>query len=42
VRGGVIEFMVIIAPDDFDGAFKLCGDISKKIKQSEKSVRFNT
>jgi hypothetical protein len=27
-RGGVVELMTIVALDDFDGATKLCGDIS--------------
>jgi hypothetical protein len=27
-RGGIIELMVIVALNDFDGAAKLCGDIS--------------
>jgi hypothetical protein len=30
-RGGVIKLMVIVALDSFDGATKLCGDISEKI-----------
>jgi hypothetical protein len=29
-RGGVIKLMTIVALDGFDGAAKLCGDISKK------------
>jgi hypothetical protein len=28
-RGGVIELMTIVALGDFDGAGKLCGDISE-------------
>jgi hypothetical protein len=28
-RVGVVEVMVIIALDDFDGVAKLCGDISE-------------
>jgi hypothetical protein len=27
--GGVVELMAIFAFDDFDGAAKLCGDISE-------------
>jgi hypothetical protein len=30
-RGGVVELMVIVAVNDFDGAAKLCIDISRKI-----------
>jgi hypothetical protein len=33
MRGGVIELMTIVALDFFDGAAKLCGDISKKMQQ---------
>jgi hypothetical protein len=33
--------MTIVAPDNFDGAAKLCGDIRKKLT-SEKGVRFNS
>jgi hypothetical protein len=40
-RGGVIELMTIVALDGFDGAAKLCGDISEKMRQGGKSVRFN-
>jgi hypothetical protein len=29
MRGGVIELTTIVALDDFDGAAKLCGDISE-------------
>jgi hypothetical protein len=36
VRGGVIELTTIITLDDFDGAAKLCGDISKKCDKVEK------
>jgi hypothetical protein len=32
-RGGVIKLMGIVALDCFDGAAKLCGDISEKIRQ---------
>jgi hypothetical protein len=35
-RGGVIELTTTVALDDFDGAAKLCGDISElfdKVKQ---------
>jgi hypothetical protein len=28
MRGGVIELTIIVALDGFDGAIKLCGDIS--------------
>jgi hypothetical protein len=31
MRGGVIELTTIVALYDFDGAAKLCGDISEKI-----------
>jgi hypothetical protein len=31
VRGGIIELMTIVALNGFDGAAKLCGDISKII-----------
>jgi hypothetical protein len=31
-RGGVIELTTIVALDYFDGAAKLCGDISKKMR----------
>jgi hypothetical protein len=31
MRGGVIELTTIVTLDDFDGAAKLCGDISEKI-----------
>jgi hypothetical protein len=41
VRGGVIELTAIITLDGFDGAAKPCGDISEKMQQGEKSVRFN-
>jgi hypothetical protein len=30
MRGGIIELTAIITLDSFDGAAKLCGDISKK------------
>jgi hypothetical protein len=40
-RWGVVEPMAIVALDNFDGAAKLCGDISKKNWQSGKGVRFN-
>jgi hypothetical protein len=30
MRGGVIKLTTIVALDGFDGAAKLCGDISKK------------
>jgi hypothetical protein len=40
-RGGIIELTTIVALDDFDGAAKLCGDISEKMRQGGKSVRFN-
>jgi hypothetical protein len=40
-RGGVIELTAIVALDGFDGAAKLCGDISEKMRQGGKSVRFN-
>jgi hypothetical protein len=30
-RGGIVELMTIITLDDFDGAAKLCGDISDKM-----------
>jgi hypothetical protein len=36
VRGGVIELTTIIALDGFDGAAKLCGDISEKCDKVEK------
>jgi hypothetical protein len=32
-RGGIIELTTIVALDCFDGAAKLCGDISEKIRQ---------
>jgi hypothetical protein len=31
MRGGVIELTAIVTLDDFDGAAKLCGDISEKV-----------
>jgi hypothetical protein len=31
MRGGVIELTAIVALDGFDGAAKLCGNISKKL-----------
>jgi hypothetical protein len=31
MRGGIIELMTIVALHSFDGAAKLCGDISEKI-----------
>jgi hypothetical protein len=40
-RGGVIELTTIVALDGFDGAAKLCGDISEKMRQDGKNVRFN-
>jgi hypothetical protein len=40
-RGGVIELTAIVALDGFDGAAKLCGDISEKMRHGGKSVRFN-
>jgi hypothetical protein len=40
-RGGVIKLTTIVALNDFDGAAKLCGDISKFFWQSGKSARFN-
>jgi hypothetical protein len=36
VRGGVIELTAIVALDGFDGAAKLCGDISEKCDKVEK------
>jgi hypothetical protein len=36
MRGGVIELMAIVALDDFDGAAKLCGDISDFFDKVEK------
>jgi hypothetical protein len=36
VRGSVVELTVIVAPDNFDGAAKLCGDISEKFDKVEK------
>jgi hypothetical protein len=36
VRGCIIELTTIITLDDFDGAAKLCEDISKKIDKVEK------
>jgi hypothetical protein len=35
-RGGVVELTTIVALDDFDGATKLCGDISEKIDKVKK------
>jgi hypothetical protein len=35
-RGGVIELTTIVALDGFDGAAKLCGDISEKCDKVEK------
>jgi hypothetical protein len=35
-RGSIIELMTIITLDDFDGAAKLCGGISKKIDKLRK------
>jgi hypothetical protein len=35
-REGVIELTVIVALDGFDGAAKLCGDISEKCNKVEK------
>jgi hypothetical protein len=40
-RGGVIELMAIVTLNGFDGAAKLCRDISEKMPQGGKSVRFN-
>jgi hypothetical protein len=40
-RGRVVELMTIVTLDDFDGAVKLCGDISETIWQSGKGERFN-
>jgi hypothetical protein len=36
VRRGVIELTAIVTLDDFDGAAKLCGNISEKIGKVEK------
>jgi hypothetical protein len=36
VRGGVIELTSIVAPDGFDGATKLCGDIIDFFNKVEK------
>jgi hypothetical protein len=35
-RGGVVELTAIVALDGFDGAAKLCGDISEKCDKVEK------
>jgi hypothetical protein len=35
-RGGVVKRTAFVALDGFDGAAKLCGDISKKIDKVEK------
>jgi hypothetical protein len=35
-RGGVIKLTAIVALDGFDGAAKLCGNISEKIDKVEK------
>jgi hypothetical protein len=35
-RGGLVKLMAIVALDDFDGATKLCGDISEKLDKVEK------
>jgi hypothetical protein len=40
-RGGIVELTAIVTLDGFDGAAKLCGDISEKMLQGEKSVRFS-
>jgi hypothetical protein len=40
--GGVVELMVVIALNDFDGGSKLSGKIRKKIRKTGKSVRFKT
>jgi hypothetical protein len=40
-RGTIVKLTTIITLDDFDGAAKLCGDISKIFWQSGKSVRFD-
>jgi hypothetical protein len=40
-RGSVIELTAIVALDDFDGATKLCENISEKFNKVEKTVRFN-
>jgi hypothetical protein len=36
VSGGIIELTAIVALDDFDGAVKLCGDISDFFDKVEK------
>jgi hypothetical protein len=35
-RGSVVELTTIVTLDDFDGAAKLCGDISEKINKLKK------
>jgi hypothetical protein len=36
MRGDVVKFTTIVGLDDFDGATKLCGDISEKIDEVKK------
>jgi hypothetical protein len=36
VRGSIVELTVIVALDNFDGAAKLCVDISEKTDKVEK------
>jgi hypothetical protein len=40
VRGRVVKLMAVIALDGFYGTPKLSGDVGEKIRESEKSVRF--
>jgi hypothetical protein len=40
--GSIVEHMTIVALDNFDGATKLCGDISERNRQSDESVRFES